>query len=85
MKNKLDDLNNYLFEQIEKLNDDDLTQEELDLAIQKADKIADISRVIIQNQALQLNAVKAAAEYGIFVPKDKMQYLLGSADNGKEI
>lgn len=35
MQNKLIDLNNYLFEQLERLNDDNLTMEELDREIKK--------------------------------------------------
>lgn len=35
MQNKLSDLNNILFESIERLNDDELTAEELDKEIKK--------------------------------------------------
>lgn len=82
MKNKLNDLNNYLFEQIEKLNDEDLTEKELELTIAKANKIADISKVIIQNQALQLNAAKALLDYGKCTP-DQFQTLIGTSDSKK--
>ena len=36
MKNKLSDLNNYLFEQLEILNDSDLSEEQIDSAIKKS-------------------------------------------------
>lgn len=81
MKNKLTDLNNYLFEQIEILNDEDLTGDKLNAALAKADKIADISKVIIQNQALQLNAVKAAYDFGYKVKPEAMQKLLGRSQD----
>lgn len=84
MKNKLSDLNDYLFEQIENLCDEDLTGEKLEAAIIKADKIADISKVIIQNQALQLNAIKTAYDCGVQIKTDSMQKLLGSS-NGEKI
>lgn len=43
MKNKLTDLNNYLFEQIERINEDDLNGEQLDKTIAKAEAITKIS------------------------------------------
>lgn len=83
MKNKLSDLNDYLFEQIEKLNDDDLSGEQLQLVIAKANKIADISKVIIQNQTLQLNALKTAYDCGVEIKPQSMQKLLGRSDSEK--
>lgn len=65
MKNKLTDLNNYLFEQLERINDDDLTSEQLNEAIRKANTISKISETIIKNSELQLKAVNLAAEYGV--------------------
>lgn len=52
MKNTLLDLNNYLFEQIERLNDDDLTEDQLDRELKKTDSIVKISEKIIQNGEL---------------------------------
>jgi hypothetical protein len=40
MKNTLLDLNNYLFEQIERLNDDELTDDQLDRELKKTDSIS---------------------------------------------
>ena len=79
MKNKLTDLNNYLFEQIEKLNDDDLTKEQLQQQIIKAETISRISKTIIETASLQLNAIKIAAENGVVKPQS-FQLLLGVKD-----
>lgn len=79
MKNKLIDLNNYLFEQLEKLNDDDLTSEQLSQQIAKAETISKISKTIIETAALQLDAIKIAADNGIVQPKS-FQLLLGAKD-----
>lgn len=40
MKNTLTDLNNYLFEQLERLNDDSLDEEQLERELKKADTIS---------------------------------------------
>ena len=77
MKNKLTDLNNYLFEQIEILNDDELSDEQIDQAIKKAEAITEISKTIIQNSALQLKAVQVAAEYGVIKSDDVRPLLAG--------
>ena len=77
MKNKLTDLNNYLFEQIERLNDDELSDEQIDQAIKKAEAITEISKTIIQNSALQLKAVQVAAEYGVIKSDDVRPLLAG--------
>ena len=47
MKNTLADLNNHLFEQMERLNDDDLNNEELDKEIKRAKAMTDVSSQII--------------------------------------
>jgi hypothetical protein len=65
MQNKLSDLNNILFESIERLNDDELTAEELDKEIKKSDAIQKVARTIIDNAALALQAQKHFDEYGI--------------------
>lgn len=65
MQNKLSDLNNLLFESIERLNDDELTAEELDKEIKKSDAIQKVARTIIDSASLALQAQKHFDEYGI--------------------
>lgn len=64
MKNTLVDLNNHLFEQLERLNDDELDDEQLEREIKRSRAIADVSSKIIANAALGLNAEKLKVEYG---------------------
>lgn len=64
MKNTLNDLNNYLFEQIERLNDDSLSEDELNKELKKSDSIIKISEKIIANGELALKTIKHMDEYG---------------------
>lgn len=64
MKNTLLDLNNYLFEQIERLNDDSISDEELDRELKKTDSIVKISEKIIQNGELAFKTMKHMDDYG---------------------
>lgn len=64
MKNTLTDLNNYLFEQLERLNDDELTGEELEKQLKKTDTIVKISEKIIQNGELAFRTMQHLDHYG---------------------
>ena len=64
MKNTLSDLNNYLFEQLERLQDDDLTDEQLEKEIKRSKAVQSVSKTIIENGALALDAKKHLDEYG---------------------
>lgn len=68
MKNKLLDLNNYLFEQIERINDDTLTDDQLEKTIKKAEVINKTAENIIRNGELALKVVNTAAEFGFVAP-----------------
>lgn len=63
MKNTLPDLNNHLFEQLERLNDEDLTSEQLENELQRTKGLERISRTIIQNADLMLQASKLNIEH----------------------
>ena len=64
MNNDITALNNYLFESIERLQDDSLDQEKLSLEIDRADAVAKTAEVIISNAELVLKAQKHMDEYG---------------------
>ena len=64
MKNTLEDLNNHLFEAMERLNNDDLTDEELDRELKRADGMTKVAGQIIQNAELAYKTMVHMAEYG---------------------
>lgn len=65
MKNTLSDLNNYLFESIERLNDDKLDDAALEKEIKRSEAVQKVAKTIIDNGALALQAQKHFDEYGI--------------------
>lgn len=65
MRNNLSALNDYLFESIERIMDDDLSGEVLEEEIKKAEMVTDVAKVIVQNAELALKVMKHAEEYGI--------------------
>lgn len=56
VKNKLTDLNNHLFEALERLNDDEITGDKLGEEIQRSKAITGVAREIIANGKLVLDA-----------------------------
>ena len=65
MKNTLGDLNNYLFEAIERINDDDLVDPEmLDQEIKRAKATTEIARVVVENAKTTLAAMQYMDEAG---------------------
>lgn len=59
MKNKLIDLNNHLFAQLEKLSDDDLKADKLQEELQRSKAITGIAAQLINNAKLALDAHKS--------------------------
>ena len=49
-QNKLSDLNNHLFMQLERLNDDELTEQQTSIEVKKAKAISGIASQIIKSQ-----------------------------------
>lgn len=64
MNNNLKSLNNYLFEAIERINDDSLDEETLDKEIKKGKAINDLAGTIINNAKLMLDAQKHFDDMG---------------------
>lgn len=57
-QNKLSNLNNHLFAQLERLGDEDLSKEELKKEVERAKAISLISKNVIENAKLVLDATK---------------------------
>jgi len=68
MRNTLGDLNNFLFEQMERLMDDSLPPEELAKEITRSKAITEVAETIVHNGELALRALKHADEWDKAVP-----------------
>ena len=64
MKNTLTDLNNYLFETLERLTDDSLSEEDLQREITRTEAVTRVAETIIHNGELSLKEIKHVEEYG---------------------
>ena len=78
MKNTLSDLNNALFEQLERLNDDELTEEQLDRELRKTDATVKIAEKIIANGELAFKTMKHMDDYGYNVKERTVPKMLAS-------
>lgn len=62
MKNSLNDLNNHLFAQLERLSDEELKGDQLKEEIERSRAVTAVSRSIIENGRLQLDAIEIMRE-----------------------
>lgn len=76
MKNTLSDLNNHLFEQLERLNDEDLTEEQLDRELRRSDGMTKVAERIIRNGELAYKTMVHMAEYGYADSKGSVPEML---------
>lgn len=56
MKNTLSDLNNHLFLQLERINNEALTKEELEFESERSKAVTSVAKEIISNARLVLDA-----------------------------
>lgn len=66
MKTSLKDLNDYLFKELDKLMDENLTKDEekFQKEIQRSKAITDVASKVIDNASTVLQAIKYQEEYG---------------------
>lgn len=76
MKNKLTDLNDHLFAELERLGDEDITGDKLFEEINRAKAVSDIATQVISNGTLMLKAKLAQDECiggGFKLPKPMLE------------
>jgi hypothetical protein len=79
MKNKLDDLNDHLFAQIERLSNEGLNGDDLKKEIDRSKAITDLAKEVVSNASLQLSAIKLKAEYSGLKDGDISTRLIGDS------
>ena len=84
MNNNLESLNNYLFEELERLNDDESlnSEEQLDKELKRSKAITQVACQIVQNAKVVLEAKKHADQFGY--QTDEFYKLDYKKDNKKE-
>lgn len=63
-KNKISDLNDHLFAQLERLSEEDLGAEKIESEVKRTEAIVSVADQISRNADLQLKAAKLYAEHG---------------------
>lgn len=82
-QNKLSDLNNHLFEMLERLNDDELMEKNTEKEVARAGAMTKVAKTIIDSAQLSLDAVKHADEYGYNSREREMPRLLDLDNDSK--
>lgn len=83
-KNTLVDLNNHLFEEMERLNDDSLSEDELLKEIDRSKAMTQVGDKIIQNANLILKAKVAYDDIDSADSNGRSQILLGDKNEVHE-
>ena len=64
MRNKLSDLNDHLFAQLERLSDEEMTAEDIEREVQRSQAMVAVADQITGNAELTLKAARLFAEHG---------------------
>lgn len=67
-KNKLSDLNDHLFAQLERLADESLTPEQVDKEAKRGKAIVALADQVVKNASLQVQAAKLLSDKGAIRP-----------------
>lgn len=65
MKNKLTDLNDHLFAQLERLGNKELDDEGIESEVKRTNAIVNISEQVINNAKIALDAAELVAKHGV--------------------
>ena len=83
MKNTLNDLTNYLFESLERLQDAETT-EELEKEVTRSEAVTKVASKIIDNANILLQAQKHADEYGYNKNKTMPELITGGENKNEQ-
>ncbi len=78
-KNKLSDLRDHIFSALERIDDDQLTPEQLENEIKKANAVANLSSMIIQSAKIEVDFIKVTGRL------DSKTELFKSIDSPKQL
>jgi len=81
MKNKIDNLTDHLFAQLERLNDEDLSGEKLTAEIERSKAVAEVAKQVVAAGSVQVSAMTVmvkAKDAGLDVEKPKLLESKGS-------
>lgn len=84
MKNKLSDLNNHLFAQLERLADEGLTGGNLEQEIKRGEAVAKVADQIVRSASVQLQAAKLVSDHG-FDPTPHLPEVVGKPAPVKQV
>lgn len=64
-KNRLSDLNDHLFAQIERLADEDLPTDKIEIEVKRGNAIVAVADQILRHATLQVQAAKIVSDHGM--------------------
>ncbi len=76
MKNKLSDLNNHLFAQLERLGNEDITEENLEIEVERSKAITNVAKEIVVNAKLAFEVEKFKVDHNYHITKNPMPEML---------
>lgn len=83
-RNTLMDLYNTMFEQLERLNDEELTPEQLDMEAKRAKAMSGIASNMIGISKIMLDAAKATQDQGIILTDTTEKILIPQSTGGRK-
>lgn len=81
MKNTLSDLNNHLFACLERLNDENISEDDLKKEIKRANAVSTVASNIVANANIQLQAIRYANGQDFENYKEVPKTLIGNMKN----